>query len=143
MFKLLLIIAVLLLTLNIGIMHYTGTDPAFLLGVESLILTIFGVSFLGKQVGTYTTKAGKNIDVLNVVAVAVAVSGVIGPWVSNTAPDNIQSNIYFVISLLGLLFLFADWFFFKNKVISTSTHTSETTIIEMNTEKKIITTIKK
>ncbi|RZK07933.1 MAG: hypothetical protein EOO84_08565 [Pantoea sp.] len=131
------------LALNITIMYLTNTDPALLLGWESLALTLLGVSYLSKEYGTYTNKAGKKIDILNVVAVAVAVSAGFGPWAVNFGNNSNDSNIYVFIAAFGLIGLFFDWLLFKNKQTSRKVHQSETIIVETNLETKITTTIKK
>lgn len=144
MFTLIFFIATsIFLVINAALMLAFNVEASFIFGVESLILTLFGVSYWAKNHGTQTNSKGLKIDIVNAFAVAVAISAVVGPWVSGSEKDDIKNWIYFSVSLLGLIFLGLEAWFFRDKEINRSVNISETTIIETNSEKRIITVIKK
>ncbi len=131
------------LVINAVLMLVFNLEASFIFGVQSLILTLLGVSYWAKNHGTQTNSKGVTIDVVNAFAVAVAISAVVGPWVSGTETDDNKNWIYFLVSLLGLVFLSLEAWSHKVKKIARSVNVSETTIIETNSEKRIITVIKK
>jgi len=144
MFTLIFFIATsIFLVINAVLMLVFNVEASFIFGVESLILTLFGVSYWAKNHGTQTNNKGVTIDIVNAYAVAVAISAVVGPWVSGSEKDDVKNWIYFSVSILGLILLGLEAWYFRDKQISRSVKPSETTIIETNSEKRIITVIKK
>ncbi|ENO4200935.1 hypothetical protein PZX72_000091 [Enterobacter hormaechei] len=144
MFTLIFFIATsIFLVIHAVLMLAFNVEASFIFGVESLMLTLFGVSYWAKSHGTQTNSKGVTIDIVNAFAVAVAISAVVGPWISGSEIDDIKNWTYFSVSLLGLILLGLEAWLHKDKEITRSVNPSETTIIEINSEKRIITVIKK
>lgn len=129
--------------INIYLVVYEDLGFSFVLGVEALALTILGCSFISRRYLQISITGKGDIDMVNVLALAVSFASVYTPWAVGQEKTALINGTYAFLGGVGLLFIAGDIYYnYRYPKKSHKTYDSTTVVIEEGSTTTVVTKYK-